>query len=116
MPITGPPAPFGVWRDGLQDKRAKAAVSARIARLAEGNFSDSRPIGAGASEARIDFGPGYRVYYGVDGANVILLAGGGKSSQKRDIEIAKARWQDYKRRKNDQTRELQKRSSGRPPK
>lgn len=99
LPTTGPPAPFGIWRDNLQDRRAKAAVTARVARLAAGNFSDSKPVGAGASEARVDFGPGYRIYYAVDGDSVILLAGGEKSSQKRDIETAKARWQDYKRRK-----------------
>jgi putative addiction module killer protein len=60
-------APFGQWRDSLPDKKARAAVVARVARLRSGNFSDSKPIGEGASENRIDYGPGYRLYYGVDG-------------------------------------------------
>lgn len=106
LPVAGPPAPFGVWRDSLANKRTKAAVAARVARLAAGNFSDSKPIGFGASESRIDFGPGYRIYYGVDGDAIVLLGGGDKSSQKADIKIAKSRWQDYKERKNDSSRKL----------
>lgn len=93
--------PFAEWRDKISDKRAKAAVDARTARLRGGNFGDSRPIGAGASESRIDFGPGYRVYYGVDGDDLILLAGGTKSSQSADIEKAKSFWMDYKERKRN---------------
>jgi putative addiction module killer protein len=98
----GSPAPFGVWRDGIKDTRTKAAVLARVARLRGGNFSDSRPIGEGASENRINFGPGYRIYYGVDGEKIILLLGGDKSTQVRDIAIALEYWRDYKERKNGQ--------------
>lgn len=90
IPVTGPPAPFGVWRDSLPETRTKAAVAARVARLAEGNFGDSKSIGLGALESRIDFGPGLRIYYGVDGDVIILLGGGDKSSQNVDIEAAVA--------------------------
>ncbi|HWZ57148.1 MAG TPA: type II toxin-antitoxin system RelE/ParE family toxin [Verrucomicrobiae bacterium] len=93
--------PFRKWRDTLSDKLTKAAIDARIARLRSGNYGDSRPIGAGASESRIDFGPGYRVYYGVDGDDLILLAGGTKSSQSADIDKAKSFWMNYKERKRN---------------
>jgi putative addiction module killer protein len=93
--------PFAEWRDAITDKLTKAVVEARIARLRGGNFGDSRPIGAGASESRIDFGPGYRIYYGVDGDDLILLAGGTKSSQSADIDKAKSFWMDYKERKRN---------------
>lgn len=73
LQASGPPSAFGVWRDGIGDKTAKAAILARIARMRGGNFSDSRPIGRGASENRIDLGPGYRIYYGIDGDKIILL-------------------------------------------
>ena len=97
----GPPAPFGAWRDRLKDVRVKAAVSARIARFALGNFSDSKPIGDGASETRINLGPGYRIYFGVDGSDVVLLLGGDKNSQPQDIRRAKLYWQNYKARKKE---------------
>jgi putative addiction module killer protein len=104
-------APFREWFVGITDKRAKAAIDARIARFRGGNFGDSGPIGEGASENTIDFGPGYRIYYGVDGDRVIVLWGGDKSSQSSDIERAKAFWRDYKaQKKNEQKRRLQ----GRP--
>lgn len=93
--------PFREWREAISDQLTKAAVDARIARLRSGNFGDSRPIGAGASESRIDLGPGYRVYYGVDGDDLILLAGGTKSSQSADIDKANSFWMDYKERKRN---------------
>ena len=106
--------PFRKWRDSISDKLTKAAIDARIARLRSGNFGDSRPIGAGASEARIDFGPGYRIYYGLAGDDLILLAGGTKSSQAADIDKAKSFWMDYEERKRDaQKARLQSRPSGR---
>jgi putative addiction module killer protein len=101
----GAPAPFGVWRDGLGDIKTRAAISARIARLQSGNFSDSRSIGGGAVENRIDFGPGYRIYYGIDGDKIILLCGGDKSTQDADIQIAQEYWNDYKERKKQNARE-----------
>jgi putative addiction module killer protein len=68
--------------------------------LAQGNLSQVKSIGAGIFERRIDFGPGYRIYFGKDGdLLVILLGGGAKKRQQADIETAKAAWQDYKRRK-----------------
>ncbi len=88
--------PFADWRDKITDKPAKAAVDARIARLRSGNFGDSRPLGAGAAESRIHFGPGYRIYYGVDGSDLILLLGGTKASQSADIENAMRAKRDYK--------------------
>ena len=80
---------FGQWLEDLRDLRAKARVQARIERLIGGNPGDVRPIGAGVSELRINYGPGYRVYYQQKGTTlIILLAGGDKSSQQGDIEEA----------------------------
>jgi putative addiction module killer protein len=91
--------PFGTSFDGL-DARAAAKVRAAIARIENGNFGDVKPVGEGVSERRIDFGPGYRVYFGQDGQRlVVLLAGGTKTRQQGDIGQARAYWQDYKHRK-----------------
>lgn len=80
---------FTKWLDGLSDLRARARVLARIDRLAEGNPGDVKPVGEGVSEMRIDYGPGYRVYYAMrGGALIILLAGGDKRSQAADIRTA----------------------------
>jgi len=80
---------FAKWLDGLSDTRARAIVLARIGRLATGHPGDVKPVGEGVSELRIDFGPGYRVYYKQQGqVVVILLVGGNKSSQTRDIKTA----------------------------
>ncbi|MEW6682455.1 MAG: type II toxin-antitoxin system RelE/ParE family toxin [Nitrospirota bacterium] len=80
---------FARWLDRLRDIRARARVQARIERLAAGNAGDVRPVGEGVSELRIDYGPGYRVYFTQRGREVvILLAGGDKSTQTRDIESA----------------------------
>jgi len=80
---------FATWLDGLVDVRARARVLVRIERLAAGNPGDVQPVGEGVSELRIDYGPGYRVYYKRHGRRVvILLAGGDKSSQSRDIKRA----------------------------
>jgi putative addiction module killer protein len=77
------------WLDGLRDIRARARVLARVERLAAGNPGDAEPVGEGVSELRINYGPGYRVYYKQQGRElVILLAGGDKSSQPRDIQSA----------------------------
>jgi len=77
------------WLDGLRDIRARARVLARVERLAAGNPGDTEPVGEGVSELRINYGPGYRVYYKQQGTElVILLAGGDKSSQSRDIKTA----------------------------
>ena len=82
-------ANFAKWIDGLRDIRARARVLARIERLAAGNAGDVKSVGEGVSEMRIDYGPGYRVYFRKCGRSlVILLAGGDKSSQRRDISTA----------------------------
>jgi putative addiction module killer protein len=90
--------PCRAWRNSLGDIKTKAAVDARIARFRSGNFGDSKPVGEGISEARIDHGPGYRIYYAVDGDKIILLCGGEKKTQDSDIKLAKALWSDYRTR------------------
>lgn len=80
---------FAKWLDGLHDIRARARIQARIERLAAGNPGDVKAVGEGVSELRIDYGPGYRVYYKKHGQKVvILLAGGDKSTQAKDIKTA----------------------------
>jgi putative addiction module killer protein len=80
---------FGSWLDGLRDLNARARIQVRIERLISGNPGDVQPVGEGVSELRIDYGPGYRVYYKQRGRElVILLAGGDKSTQSADIKTA----------------------------
>lgn len=80
---------FAKWFSGLRDRAARARIQVRLDRLTMGNFGDVKPIGAGLSELRVDYGPGYRVYYMQRGTMlVVLLAGGDKSSQARDIKAA----------------------------
>jgi putative addiction module killer protein len=87
---------FSEWLAALRDKRGRAIVLVRIARLANGNPGDVAPVGDGVSELRINFGPGYRVYYVQRGTKcVLLLAGGDKSSQARDIARAKRLVEEY---------------------
>lgn len=87
------------WLDQLHDARAAARIIMRIDRLAEGNFGDCKPVGDGVWELRIDYGPGYRVYYAMIGrACVLLLRGGDKRKQSSDISRAIALLNDYKRR------------------
>lgn len=82
---------FDAWLTGLRDRRASARIQVRIDRLAMGNPGDVRPIGEGLSELRIDYGPGYRVYFVNRGTTlVILLCGGDKASQDRDIARARS--------------------------
>jgi len=81
---------FKKWMKALKDKTARTIINARIRRLSLGNKGDTGPIGDGVSELRIDYGPGYRVYYTmIQGCLIILLCGGDKSSQSRDIVKAK---------------------------
>jgi putative addiction module killer protein len=94
-------SPFGAWFDRL-NAEAAAKVATALIRLGGGNFSNVKGVGSGLFECRIDFGPGYRVYLGKDGDRlVILLGGGSKKRQQRDIEDALANWQQYKRRKRE---------------
>ena len=90
-------APFEEWLDDLNDKRAVARVLARLARVRQGNLGDCKPVGEGVAELRVDYGPGYRVYFGQKGQTlVVLLCGGDKRSQERDIRLAKQYWQEFK--------------------
>lgn len=78
------------WFENLRDERARARILVRIRRLSLGNPGDARPVGEGVSEMRIDYGPGYRVYFVSRGDElVVLLAGGDKRTQARDIEVAR---------------------------
>ena len=80
---------YAKWLDGLKDVRARARVLVRVERLAAGNPGDVKPVGEGVSEMRIDYGPGYRVYFKRRGRTVVvLLAGGDKRTQSTDIETA----------------------------
>jgi putative addiction module killer protein len=91
--------PFESWLNRLRDVKARAIVRERIARLMLGNFGDSKSLGEGIRELRVAYGPGYRLYYGLEGTTIIvLLCGGAKSSQERDIVAAKAYWDDYRER------------------
>jgi putative addiction module killer protein len=95
-------SPFREWFDGL-DETAAAKVTVAMARIAQGNLSNAKGVGKGVQEYRIDFGPGYRIYFGRDGETLVILVGGGtKRRQQRDIDDAKARWADYKRRKREE--------------
>jgi putative addiction module killer protein len=82
--------PFEEWLDDLDDKRA-------VARVRQGNLGDCKPVGEGVSELRVDYGPGYRVYFGQKGRTlVVLLCGGDKRTQDRDIRLARQFWQEFK--------------------
>lgn len=88
--------PFDEWLDGLRDKRTQAIVSNRLIRVAQGNFGLFRKLEGGIQELKIDFGPGLRVYFAEDGNTlVILLCGGDKSTQSKDIERAQEYLTDY---------------------
>jgi putative addiction module killer protein len=91
-------SPYKDWFDGL-DAQAAAKVAVAVTRMSLGNLSNVKPVGEGVLEFRIDFGPGYRIYFGRDGSEIIILLGGGsKKSQQWDIGTAKTRWADYKAR------------------
>lgn len=90
-------ATFDRWLSGLRDRRAVARIAARLDRLAGGNPGDAQPVGDGVSELRINYGPGYRVYFIQRGpVLIILLCGGDKSSQDRDIKQAKVLAEQWK--------------------
>jgi len=93
--------PFDEWLRALRDQQAVARVLARLGRVRRGNLGDCKPVGAGVSELRVDYGPGYRVYFGQQGQTlVILLCGGNKRTQDRDIRQAQLYWADYQQRED----------------
>ncbi len=92
-------APFIKWLEGL-DHSSEEVVIGRLERIKNGNFGDYKNLGEGVFELRIHFGPGYRIYYGMDGATVVLLlCGGDKNTQTKDIKRAKFFWENYKNEK-----------------
>jgi putative addiction module killer protein len=92
-------SPYAEWFDSLH-AQAAAKVAVAVMRIGQGNLSNVKSVGAGIYEYKLDFGPGYRIYFGKDGDDVVILLGGGtKKRQQKDINDAIARWQDYKRRK-----------------
>ncbi len=96
-------SPYAKWFNRLNAPAAARVVTAVI-RMEQGNLSNVKGIGGGVLECRIDFGPEYRVYFGRDGDRIIILLGGGtKKRQKKDIEVAKALWKKYKKRKRQET-------------
>ena len=91
--------PFAEWLFSLSDRTAAARMQIRLERLRLGNFGDVRSLGRGLSELRIDVGPGYRVYFAIEGKSlVLLLCGGDKATQQRDIRRAREYLADYRRR------------------
>jgi putative addiction module killer protein len=87
---------YRTWFDGL-DVAAATKVTVALERIAAGNTSSIKPVGEGVSEYKIDFGPGYRIYFGKDGDQLVILLGGGtKKRQNQDIEDARAAWREYK--------------------
>jgi putative addiction module killer protein len=92
-------SPFARWFNGL-NAAAAAKVTTALTRIAQDHFSQAKGVGSGAYEYKIDFGPCYRLYFGKDGKQLVILLGGGtKKGQQQDIAIAIARWRDYKQRK-----------------
>lgn len=90
-------SPFAAWFNKL-DAAAAARVDRYVRRIENGNFGNTKPVGRGVQELKINFGPGYRVYYGIEGVRlIILLAGGSKRRQSADIEAVKRRWEEYRK-------------------
>lgn len=92
--------PYAEWLLALVDRQARARTLVRVSRMATGNFGDCKPVGEGVWELRVDWGPGYRVYYAMAGKRlVLLLAGGDKRKQQADIASAIGRWDDWQQRR-----------------
>ena len=88
--------PFTEWLESLRDGTIRKRILIRLRRLEQGNYGDCKALKGGISELRFSFGPGYRIYFGEDEkAIIVLLCGGDKSSQSKDIAIAKKYWQEY---------------------
>jgi putative addiction module killer protein len=94
--------PFKEWLEDLRDVQGRARIRVRLDRARLGNLGDNRSVGEGVHEFRITYGPGYRVYFGLEGNRLILLLlGGDKSTQQKDIARAKEYWRDHQRRTGD---------------
>lgn len=94
---------FVEWLGALRDRAGAAKIRVQIERLAQGNPGKARPVGEGVRELKIHFGPGYRVYFSHHGEElIVILAGGDKSSQDRDIETAKSLWNEWKEQNDGQ--------------
>lgn len=94
-------SPFEEWLDSLRDTKGRVKIDNRLRRIQLGNLGDYRSVGQGVFELRINYGPGYRVYFGQMGTTiVVLLCGGDKSTQAQDIRNAQEYWRDYERREN----------------
>lgn len=94
-------SPFDLWFCGLRDRRARARIRVRLDRVRLGNLGDYRALGEGVYELRIAHGPGYRVYFGLPTRErMLLLTGGDKTSQRRDIQCARDYWLDYRNRRD----------------
>jgi putative addiction module killer protein len=95
-------SPYAKWFNGLNAQAAAKIVTA-LSRIEQGNLANAKGVGGGVFEYRIDFGPGYRIYFGKDGETLVILLGGGtKQRQQKDIEAAQTLWQDYKHRKKQE--------------
>ena len=95
-------SPFREWYDRLNAEAARKVTTA-LYRIGLGNFSNAKGVGAGVYECKINFGPGYRVYFGKEGELIVILLGGGtKHRQQNDIRLTLERWEDYKQRKKQQ--------------
>ncbi len=89
--------PFLQWLYSIKDGVTKARIRIRIDRVAAGDLGDYHPVGEGVNELRLNYGPGYRIYFGFDGQKIIvILCGGDKGSQNKDIRLAKKYWKNYK--------------------
>ena len=98
-------SPFRDWFDGLNSEAAQKITTA-LYRVGLGNFSSVKSVGGGVHECRVNFGPGYRVYFGKDGDRIVILLGGGtKQRQQKNIQIAVGRWEEYKHRKKQKKTE-----------
>lgn len=94
-------SPYEEWIDSLRDSKAISQIDKRLRRVKLGNLGDYRSVGEGVFELRIDYGPGYRIYFGQIGLTIVLLlCGGDKSTQQQDISKAKEFWRDYERRES----------------
>ena len=97
--------PFNEWLDSLKDAKTVARIISRLERVELGNYGDAKSVGEGVKELRYTFGAGYRVYFAkVENTVLLLLCGGDKSSQRRDVKTAQSYWQDYRRRQETERR------------